>query len=136
MQIELGQLIESGCRSRAELRDRLQFWAARYGFERTAGTNEDFTYTRGSQWQAFYTFDIRKVPTVVTISLLPGDEGSCLCRIKCGSWLQVASPGDEKRLSEQMDLLEACLKGALSGQSKPNDTTIPEPETGLQENRF
>jgi hypothetical protein len=42
--------------------------------------------------------------------------------------MQVSTPGDEARLSEQVDLLEACLKGAFGGQS---DAIEPTPEDRL-----
>jgi hypothetical protein len=102
--------------------DRLIFWADRYGFTRSADVGDAFVFTRGSEWHALYTFDIRKVPTTVEVVMVPGEAGSCLCTMTCASWFQVAAPRDEWRLSEQMDLLEACLKGALAAQ-----TTADEP---------
>jgi hypothetical protein len=70
-------------------------------------------YCRGSHWHAIYTFDIRKVPTEVRVRFAGDQFDSCMCSMVCGSWLQVNTPGDQKRLAEQMDLLQACLEGAL-----------------------
>ena len=42
--------------------------------------------------------------------MVPDGTGLCVCTMACGTWLQVSTPGDEPRFSEQMDLLEACLK--------------------------
>lgn len=116
MHLTLKRLVGSGCRSRAGLIERLAFWADRYGFRPAAAAGSDFVYTRGSHWQALYTFDLRKVPTEVRVRFVDDEAGDCLCTMTCGTWLQFSAPGDEQRLAEQMDLLEACLKGALAEQ--------------------
>lgn len=114
MRITVKRLVETGCRSEEELADRLGFWAARYGFRRAPDGIGCFVYERGSHWHAIYTFDIRKVPTEVRVTLLDDGAGICRCTISCGSWLQISTPGDEDRLSQEMDLLEACIGGALA----------------------
>ena len=105
--------IHTGCSSREQVRERLSRWAERYGFVGADSDDDGLAFKRGSHWQALYTFDIRKVPTVVRITLGASEGAQVSCRLSCGSWLQFAAPGDQKRLAEQFDLLEACLKGAL-----------------------
>jgi hypothetical protein len=114
MQLTCKRLIESKCFSLDEMLDRLEFWADRYGFWRSTDDGKDIVYRRGSHWHALYTFDIRKVPTEVRIHNTHDEVGTCVCTISCGSWLQFSTPGDERRLSQEMDLLEACLKGAFT----------------------
>jgi hypothetical protein len=124
MRITIKRLVESGCRSREDLSARLAFWASRYGFLRIEDDENTFIFSRGSHWQALYTFDIRKVPTTVTVEMRSDKDGLCQCGMTCGSWLQISAPRDQQRLSEQMDLLEACLKGAISGQQKFAESAV------------
>jgi len=122
------RVVESGCATRGEVLERLDYWARRYGFQRTEDREDDFTYCRGSHWHAFYTFDIRKVPTEVRVRFISDGLGTCVCNLSCGSWFQFSTPGDPKRVSDEMDLLEACLKGAFS-DTKAN------PEIGEERRR-
>ena len=128
MKLVARRLVESGCLPRAEVLERLDFWANRYRFARSADVNDAFVFTRGSEWHALYTFDIRKVPTRVEVVLIPRELGLCICTMTCESWFQVTAPGDEWRLSEQVDLLEACLKGALAAQSNDDEPIPSEPQ--------
>jgi hypothetical protein len=116
MNMKVERIVESGCQTQGDLFERLEFWAARYGFHRSADQGAGFIYHRGSHWQAVYTFDIRKVPTEVVVRFIPETQGVCFCSFTCGSWLQASTPDDEARLSAEMDLLEACLKGAISNR--------------------
>ncbi len=119
MRLTSKKLVKTGCDSRQELLEHLEFWSGRYGFERAEDNEEDFVYRRGSHWHALYTFDIRKVPTKVSVRVLHDGPGACVCTMSCGSWFQFSTPGDVKRLSDEMDLLEACLKGAFSEREIP-----------------
>jgi hypothetical protein len=122
MRLKETRTIDSGCASPEQIKERLNRWAARYKFTNDSPEAGDFDdagkgdllYRRGSHWQAFYTFDIRKVPTVVRVVFHPSHPGQVTCSMECGSWLQFSTAADTTRVSEQMDLLEACLKGALS----------------------
>jgi len=114
MRLREERTVHSGCATRDQVADRLNFWAARYGFTRNASGGDELVFRRGSHWSAFYTFDLRKVPTEVKVEISPSDVGLLTCRARCGSWFQASTRRDQKRLSELMDLLEACLKGALS----------------------
>jgi hypothetical protein len=123
------RLVVSGCATEPELFRRLEFWARRYGFELIANVAEgDFVFKRGSHWQAVYTFDIRKVPTQVEIRLIDEEHGICRCTMSCGSALQMTAPNDDRRLSEQMDLLEACLKEAIAGGPTESQPRGPDSE--------
>ena len=121
------RIVESGCRSRLEAAQRLAFWAERYGFTRDADDGDDFVFKRGSQWSAVYTFDIRKVPTEARVTWIASTPGLCVCTMNVASWLQTPTPGDETLLSEQLDLLEACLKGALGAQAARDEQELDEP---------
>ena len=121
------RIVESGCRSRLEAAQRLSFWADRYGFTRDADDGDEFVFKRGSQWSAVYTFDIRKVPTEARITWVTSTPGLCVCTMNVASWLQVPTPGDESLLSEQLDLLEACLKAALGAQAEKREEELDEP---------
>jgi hypothetical protein len=116
--IDCKRLIESGCRSRSELVERLTFWAARYRFKRTAYVGDHLTYARGSYWRALFQ-DLRRLPITVNITVLDDELGQCSCTASCTFWLGLFIPDDEERLSEQMDLLEACLKGAIGVKRVP-----------------
>ena len=130
MNLLVDRLVVSGCATETELFRRLKFWAHRYRFDLLANPAEgEFVYTRGSHWHAVYTFDIRKVPTRVEIRLIDDEHGICRCTMSCGSPLQMSSPDDHSRLSDQMDLLEACLKGALAGGPTERRTGIPDADS-------
>jgi len=56
----------------------------------------------------------RNTITVVKVEFCSPEVDQVTCRMQTGSWLQFSTSHDQKRLAEQIDLLEACLKGALS----------------------
>src|SRR5207253_10507175 len=56
--------------------------------------------------------------------------GTCLCTMSCGSWLQFSTPNDDKRLSQEMDLLEACLKGTFTDRTLPTEKDIAQNRDG------
>ena len=121
MRLTAKRLVESGLLSRVEVREQLEVWAERYGFQRAPDEADDFVYRRGSHWHAMYTFDIRKVPTEVRVRVIHDELGTCICSMSCGSWFQYSTPGDERRLSAELDLLEACLKGAFRERAMSAD---------------
>ena len=73
----------------------------------------DWEYRRGTQLQALYSFDVRKVPTTVTITTEGEHPAKVHCSILVKSWLQFTTPGDPRRVEEQIELLEAYVKGSL-----------------------
>ncbi len=96
-----------------EVAARLNRWAEKAEFECTRETPQDWHFRRGSQLQAAFTFDIRKIPTDVEIAIVSDSPLTVRCQWHVHSPLTISTPGDDKRIVEQFDLLAAHLKGAL-----------------------
>ena len=92
---------------------RLDKWSIKYGLTCTRGVLGNWEFRRGSQLVASFTFDVRKVPTTVSITIAEGKPLSVRCSIHVKSWLNIATPGDSKRVEEQMDLLISHIKGSI-----------------------
>ena len=96
-----------------DIADRLSRWADASGFVCIRDTEKGWSYERGSTLAATYTFDIRKIPTEVQVSIVSEDPLKMNCKWRVHSPLQISTPGDGERIAEQFDLLIAYLKGAL-----------------------
>ncbi len=96
-----------------EIAARLKSWAKAANFACTVDSQKQWSFRRGSHWNAIYTFDIRKIPTNVEISITSENPLIVLCEWHVHSPLHVATPGHPKRVTEQLNLLIAYLKGAL-----------------------
>ena len=96
-----------------ELSKRLRKWAENAGFFCTSERPQFWCYRRGNSFSALYTFDIRKIPTEVSISVVSENPLQVHCSFHVKTLCQIALPGDPKRVTEQMDLLVSHLKGAL-----------------------
>ena len=96
-----------------EISVRLKKWAASGSFVCNTDTPQRWSFERGSQFAALYTFDIRKLPTKVNVALLAGSPPNLHCTFRVGSPFQFSTSGDPKRVSEQLDILVAHIKGAL-----------------------
>ena len=92
---------------------RLDKWSLKYGFVCTYNVAGTWEFRRGSHLVAGFTFDVRKVPTVVSVTLTGDQPNSVQCSVHVRSWLNIAMPGDYKRVEEQADLLVSCLKGVI-----------------------
>src|SRR3954447_7536566 len=114
LNISFKRLVGTGGCSRTELLGRLDVWARRYAFEHVAADEGELQYRRGNAWQSLASFDIRTLPTIVRIQLLQDEAGTCVCTMSCKSWLHLTTPGDAKRVSDELDLLAACLDGSSS----------------------
>jgi len=99
--------------SRQDVSQRANAWAAKCDFILETQSENQLSFTRGSHWHALYTFDVRKLPTKVSIALSGTSPVGADCTFKVGSFFSISTPGDPKRVSEQFDLLIAYLKGAL-----------------------
>jgi len=97
----------------ADVAARLKRWAQATGFVCTSESPKRWLFHRGSNWKALYTFDIRKVPTDVEVSIQTESSLSAHCVWHTHSPLTLTTPGDPDRISEQLDLLVAHLRGAL-----------------------
>jgi len=98
------------------IRERLGKWSDKYTFICTRDQHADWEFQRGSHLMAAFTFDVRKIPTTVTINVSDGtpEHVECIMHVK-SSW-NIATPGDPKRVEEQIELLIAYLKGAFDPQ--------------------
>ena len=92
---------------------RLKLWSQKYGLTCTCDTIGNWEFYRGTNLQAFYTFDVRKVPTTITVAMTEGRPANMNCSIHVKSWLSIATPGDPRRVEEQIELLIAYIKGAI-----------------------
>jgi len=90
---------------------RLKQWSHKYGLTCTCDTPGNWEYHRGTHLQASFTFDVRKVPTTVTVTMTEGPPANVNCSIHVKSWLNFETPGDKKRVEEQIELLMAYIKG-------------------------
>ncbi|MCC5844056.1 MAG: hypothetical protein JJU05_07385 [Verrucomicrobia bacterium] len=115
IQIERNIQIKDGISS---LANRLKNWSHKYRFTCHQNSNGQWIYKRGTPLQAFYTFDIRKVPTTVTMNALGENPTIVQCRILVKSGLQLATPDDPMRVEEQLDLLEAYLEGVFESETQ------------------
>jgi len=96
-----------------EFQDRLKSWAELTGFTCITELPGRWKFCRGSNWNLSIGFDIRKTPTEVIVERNEDNPTKVYCLMHCKSWCYLATPGDLKRLSEQLDILVAHLKGAL-----------------------
>lgn len=99
---------------RATVLARINAWALEGGFQVvTANATERLVFERGSSWSAMWTFDIRKIPTRVEISIV--GDGPCTLYIKfaVSSGWQATSARDRTNFEEQVNLLVAKAKGAI-----------------------
>lgn len=55
--------------SKEELCRRTKTWAAKSEFILESESDNESVFTRGSHWHAIYTFDVRKMPTRVSIRI-------------------------------------------------------------------
>lgn len=96
-----------------EIAARLKRWAQAANFVCTIDSPKQWSFRRGSHWNAIYTFDICKIPTDVEVSITSESPVIVHCKWRVHSPLHISTPGHSKRISEQFDVLIASLKGAL-----------------------
>jgi hypothetical protein len=96
-----------------ETATRLKHWAQAANFVCIMDSPKQWSFRRGSHWNAIYTFDIRKIPTDVEISVVSENPTFVNCEWRVHSPLHISTSGHAKRISEQFDVLVAHLKGAL-----------------------
>jgi hypothetical protein len=103
---EISEGVESAARC-------LGYWSLKYGYTCTRDSGGEWEFIRGSQLQALYSFDIRKTPTTIKVSITDSEPATAHCSIQVKSWLQWSTGADPKRVGEQMDLLQAYLNGVF-----------------------
>ena len=91
----------------------LKIWSQKYNFKLSETNSNIWIYTRGSNFRASCSFDVRYVPTTVKIEY---DEINtqihCLFHVK--SYFYHAMPSDPSRVDEQLELLIAYLQGVFA----------------------
>lgn len=87
----------------------LDEWQRSQGFQSAAEETDSLTMKRGSHWSAAFTFDIRKIPSTLSVSV--EGEYPCLLTIelRCKSPLAMQTPGDKGKLEKDLNLLEDFL---------------------------
>jgi hypothetical protein len=99
-----------------ELRARLLAWAERAGFRFVEESPGRWLFRRGSQLHALYSFDIRKIPTVLEVKHLPA-AGKVAVSLICGSWSQLLTSSDRDKLENETATLFAWLCDADAPRS-------------------
>ncbi len=90
--------------SAVSLADRIQRAAMACRFSFTERPDHSFLLHRGSSWHGFYTFDIRKLPTVAIVSIRSPDQIHVVFR--CQSVWQFSTAGDARRLLRELTLFQ------------------------------
>ena len=99
-EIEIVQAAES-------LEQRILRAAKVFGFSSEVQAERRWRLSRGSKWHAFYTWDIRKLPTTVTIELVLPTQLNI--SMHCRSVMSISRLDDARRLAEQLDAFERQL---------------------------
>jgi hypothetical protein len=86
---------------------RVQLAAQSCGYTIETPSENKWTLCRGSLWHAVFTFDVRKLPTTVTIEVISPTR--LHIDLLCHSALTISTPGDPKRISRELDELERQL---------------------------
>jgi len=96
--------------------ERLNQWAKKYKFKVEASLENNkskWLYKRGSHFRGSWSFDVRCVPTTVTIEYDEIKQSlTCLFHVKSLFYRQM--PSDPLRVDEQLELLIAYLKNVFN----------------------
>ncbi len=96
------------------LLSRLEKWSEKYNFK-LLGNNtgeKKLIYKRGNHFRASCSFDVRYVPTTVSVQLLD-NENKIIIKFHVKSYFYKAFPSDPDRVNEQLELLIAYLRGSF-----------------------
>ena len=71
-----------------------------------------YRFKRGSGWAALYTFDVRKCPTTVDVSLMEKEGGNLqvLVNYDIGGKGQIFTSGDREKIMAEVKGLEVFAK--------------------------
>ena len=92
------------------IKKRADFWAKKYKFKKYQENENEIIYKRGSHLRVSCSFDVRYIPSTVTIKL-KNEEIEIIFHAK--SIFYHAFPSDSERIDEQTELLSAYIKGAF-----------------------
>jgi len=92
---------------------RIPSYFATQGYKLEKRSPETFLFKRGSGWAAVYTFDVRKLPTTVTVTLTDRGDDRVLILVNynvSGKGLQIFTSGDREKIEAEMESLEVFMK--------------------------
>lgn len=92
--------------------ERIPAFFATQGYKLEKSSPNSYRFKRGSGWAALYTFDIRKCPTTVDISLLEtkGDKFQVLVNYDISGKGQIFTAGDREKITAEIESLEVFTK--------------------------
>lgn len=93
--------------------DRAREWAAREGWKTLTLDDRRIVAQRGGGLWCWFTFDVCKLPTTVTIEITGQGPYECTVRYEVGHIGQFETPRDRKRVEDQLALITARMKGAV-----------------------
>lgn len=99
----------------ADVALRLKRWAKAAGFACLCDSPQRWTFQRGSQLAALYTFKIGKVPTTLEVSVRAVSPLRLHCVWHSRSPLTMATRRDADRIASEFDTLVAHLKSSADG---------------------
>jgi len=94
------------------LESRLDLWSKKYNFKLVENDDFKWIYKRGNHFRASCSFDVRYVPTTVTINYLESEK-AITSSFHVKSFFYHAMPTDNSRVDEQIELFVAYIKGVV-----------------------
>jgi predicted Ser/Thr protein kinase len=114
----------------AEVAARLKRWARIAGFACLFDSPQRWTFLRGSQLAALYTFRIRKIPTTLEVSIRAASPLRLHCVWHTRSSLTLPTRRDADRLAKELDTLVADLQDPRQGDGETDPARqASEPES-------
>ncbi len=96
-----------------KLIERAREWATREKWEVLSQSDARLVVKRGGGIWSWFTFDIRKLPTTVTVEVKGNGPYEATVRYEVKSGAQAETADDRKRVEEQLELIVAKVKGAV-----------------------
>ena len=92
--------------------ERIPAFFAAQGYKLEKDSLNSYRFKRGSGWAALYTFDVRKCPTTVDVSLLETTEGKCqvLVNYDISAKGGIFTAGDREKMIAEIEGLEVFTK--------------------------
>lgn len=100
----------------AELRERLLAWGHRGGFRLAEESEDRWLLRRGHKWGNLLVFtDIHGLYCEVEARHLPRTRQISV-GMECSSWFHIQTPGDRKKLQDELERIRAFFVGDLGEQ--------------------
>ena len=91
----------------------LEIWSKKENFICTREGLGNWEYRRGTYLSSSLSFDVRKLPTIVTIKVTGESPVKVDCSMSVKSWLHFETPSDKKKMENQMNSLVTQLQQRL-----------------------